>query len=70
MLLAPRACDKVLSGVQMKDSTISFKIERGLKAKLVALAEAENRSLSNFILKLLKEEVAKRESKLAKIQTR
>jgi len=43
----------------MKDTTISFKLERGLKAKLVALAKAENRSLSNFIEKVLKEELAR-----------
>jgi hypothetical protein len=47
----------------MKDTTISLKIERALKAKLLVLAKAENRSLSNFIEKLLKEEVAKRETK-------
>lgn len=47
----------------MKDTTISFKIERTLKAKLVAIARAENRSLSNFIEKILKAEVGKRESK-------
>ncbi len=47
----------------MKDTTISFKVERGLKAKLVALARAENRSLSNFIEKALKELVARREGK-------
>ena len=47
----------------MKDTTISFKLERGLKTKLVALAKAENRSLSNFIDKVLKEELARREPK-------
>ena len=54
--------DVVLSGL-MKDTTISFKLERGLKTKLVALAKAENRSLSNFIEKVLKEELARREAK-------
>jgi predicted transcriptional regulator len=53
----------------MKDTTISLKIERALKAKLLALAKAENRSLSNFIEKLLKAEVAKHESKLGRVKT-
>ena len=53
----------------MKDTTISLKIERALKAKLLALAKAENRSLSNYIEKLLKAEVAKRESKLGGVKT-
>lgn len=48
---------------RMKDTTISFKIERSLKAKLVALAKGENRSLSNFIEKILKEVVSKHEAK-------
>ena len=47
----------------MKDTTISLKIERTLKAKLLALAKQENRSLSNFVEKLLKAEVTKYESK-------
>jgi predicted transcriptional regulator len=47
----------------MKDTTVSFKIDRALKAKLVALAKTENRTLSNFIEKTLKEEIAKHESK-------
>jgi predicted transcriptional regulator len=47
----------------MKDTTISFKIERSLKAKLSALAREENRSLSNLILKILKEKLAENESK-------
>jgi predicted transcriptional regulator len=45
----------------MKDTTVSFKIESSLKAKLVTLAKAENRSLSNFIEKVLKEEIARSE---------
>lgn len=53
----------------MKDTTISLKIERALKAKLLALAKAENRSLSNFIEKLLKAEVARHESKVGRIKT-
>jgi predicted transcriptional regulator len=53
----------------MKDTTISLKIERTLKAKLLALAEQENRSLSNFIDKLLKAEVAKHESKHGRSRT-
>ncbi len=52
----------------MKDTTISFKIERALKAKLVALSKAENRTLSNFIEKILKEEIAKYESKHGRIK--
>jgi len=52
----------------MKDTTISLKIERALKAKLLALARAENRSLSNFIEKLLKTEVARHESKVGRIK--
>jgi predicted transcriptional regulator len=47
----------------MKDTTISFKIERSLKAKLSALARDENRSLSNLILKILKEKLAEHEVK-------
>jgi predicted transcriptional regulator len=53
----------------MKDTTISFKLERGLKTKLVALAKAENRSLSNFIEKVLKEECARREAKHSRPKT-
>lgn len=45
----------------MKDTTISFKVDRSLKAKLLALAKAENRSLSNLIEKVLKEEIARYE---------
>jgi predicted transcriptional regulator len=47
----------------MKDTTISFKIERSLKAKLSALAREENRSLSNLIVNVLKEKLDERESK-------
>jgi predicted transcriptional regulator len=47
----------------VKDTTVSFKLEKSLKAKLVALAKSENRSLSNLIEKVLKEEVARSESK-------
>jgi hypothetical protein len=47
----------------MKDSTVSLKIEKALKAKLVALAKAENRSLSNYIEGVLKREIANREVK-------
>ena len=47
----------------MKDTTISLKIDRSLKSKLVSLAKNENRSLSNYIENLLKEDIAKHESK-------
>jgi len=47
----------------MKDTTISLKIERSLKAKLLVLAKNENRTLSNLIEKLLKDEVARHEGK-------
>ncbi len=53
----------------MKDTTVSFKIERGFKAKLVALAKAENRTLSNFIEKILKEKIAKQELRHGRIKT-
>ena len=69
MFLALQKNNVVISCRKMKDTTISLKIERHLKAKLLALAEAENRSLSNFIEKLLKAEVARHESKAARIKT-
>jgi predicted transcriptional regulator len=47
----------------LKDTTISLKIEKTLKAKLVALARAENRSFSNFIEGVLKKEIARKEVK-------
>jgi predicted transcriptional regulator len=47
----------------VKDTTVSFKLEKSVKAKLVALAKAESRSLSNFIEKVLKEEISRSESK-------
>jgi predicted transcriptional regulator len=47
----------------MKDTTVSLKIEKALKAKLVALAKAENRSLSNFIEGILKNEIANKDVK-------
>jgi len=53
----------------MKDTTISLKIERSLKSKLLVLAQSENRSLSNLIEKLLKAEVAKYESKHGRIKS-
>jgi len=52
----------------MKDTTISLKIDRSLKAKLVSMAKSENRSLSNYIEKVLKEDVAKHELKHARIK--
>ena len=45
----------------MKDTTVSLKLEKAFKAKLVARAKAENRSLSNFIEGVLKKEIAKKE---------
>ena len=53
----------------MKDTTVSFKLEKLVKAKLVALAKAENRSLSNFIEKVLREEITRRESKHSRGKT-
>jgi len=58
----------VVFAAKMKDTTVSFKIERVLKAKLVAIARSENRTLSNFIEKILKEEVTKCESKYGRIK--
>jgi predicted transcriptional regulator len=52
--------------LRVKDTTVSFKIDRSLKAKLVTLAKADSRSLSNFIEKVLKEEIARREDKLGR----
>jgi len=63
VFLDSRTSYVVVSAREMKDTTISLKIERALKAKLLALARQENRSLSNFVEKLLKAEVAKYESK-------
>jgi hypothetical protein len=51
----------------MKDTTISLKMESALKSKLLVLAKNENRTLSNFIEKILKEEVAKHERKSTRI---
>jgi predicted transcriptional regulator len=53
----------------MKDTTVSLKIEKALKAKLVALAKAENRSLSNFIEGVLKKEIANKEVKHSRART-
>jgi predicted transcriptional regulator len=53
----------------MKDTTISLKIERALKSKLLILAKNENRTLSNFIEKLLKDEVARHEGKSSRTET-
>ena len=50
----------------MKDTAISLKIEGALKAKLIALAKAENRSLSNFIEGVLKKEIANKEVKYSR----
>jgi len=53
----------VVISARMRDTTISFKIDRAMKAKLVALAKGEDRTLSNFIEKILKAEIQKHESK-------
>ena len=53
----------------MKDSVVSFKIDKSLKAKLVSLAKSENRSLSNYIEKVLKEEIARREARVIRAKT-
>jgi predicted transcriptional regulator len=53
----------------VKDTTVSFKLDRSLKTKLVALAKSENRSLSNFIEKVLKDEIARHESKQGRSKT-
>ena len=47
----------------VKDAIISLKVDQSLKAEVSALAKAENRSLSNFIEKVLKAEVAKTKAK-------
>ena len=59
----------VLFARAMKDTTISLKIERSLKAKLLVIAKNENRTLSNLIEKLLKDEVARNEGKLGKVKS-
>ena len=64
-----RDCEVVLSAETMKDTTVSLKIEKALKAKLIALARAENRSLSNFIEGVLKKEIASRETKRSKVRS-
>lgn len=52
----------------MKDATISLKIERVLKTKLLAIAKEENRSLSNYIESVLKADVAKHEAKIGRVK--
>ena len=69
MFLDGRTSYVVVSAREMKDTTISLKIERALKTKLVALARQENRSLSNFVEKLLKTEVAKYELKHGRLKS-
>ncbi len=61
---------RVLFALAMKDTTVCFKIERALKDKLAALAKKENRSLSNFIELILKDEMAKRESQRSRLKPR
>ena len=69
MFLDGRRSYVVVSVREMKDTTISLKIEQALKAKLLALARLENRSLSNFVEKLLKAEVAKYELKHGRLKS-
>ena len=69
MFLDSRTSYVVVSAREMKDTTISLKIERSLKAKLLALARQENRSLSNFVEKLLKAEVTKYELKHGRLKS-
>ena len=69
MFLDGRTSYVVVSAREMKDTTISLKIERALKAKLLALARQENRSLSNFVEKLLKAEVVKYELKHGRLKS-
>jgi predicted transcriptional regulator len=49
-----------------RDSIITFKVDKLLKAKLAAIAAAESRSLSNFIEKVLKEEIDRRDARRSK----
>lgn len=65
MFLVDERSYVVLFGGAMKDTTISLKIDRALKTKLLVLAKNENRTLSNFIEKLLKNEVSRHEGKSA-----
>jgi hypothetical protein len=55
--------NNVVISAPIRDTTISFRIDRMMKAKLVALAKAEDRTLSNVIEKILKAEIQKHESK-------
>jgi predicted transcriptional regulator len=52
----------------MKDTAISLKLEGALKTKLLVLAKEENRTLSNFIEKLLKNEVARHEREAGRVR--
>ena len=69
MFLDDRTFYVVVSARDMKDTTISLKIEQAFKAKLLVLARQENRSLSNFVEKLLKAEVAKYELKHGRLRS-
>jgi predicted transcriptional regulator len=51
------------------DARVSSKIQRTLKAKLITIARAKKRSLSNLIEKALKEEIEKYERKHGPIET-
>lgn len=65
LMLPKRRCSIRLA---MKDKIISFKIEHVMKAKLLVLAKAESRSLSNFIDKVLREEIRKYEAQHGRIK--
>ena len=69
MFLDDRTFYVVVSARDMKDTTISLKIEQAFKAKLLVLARQENRSLSNFVEKLLKAEVTKYELKHGRLRS-
>jgi len=53
----------------VKDTTITFKLEKALKPRLTVSTKAENRSLSNFIEKVLKEEINRQEAKVGRARS-
>jgi predicted transcriptional regulator len=52
-----------------RDTVISFKVDRAFKAKLAAIAATEHRSLSNFIEKVLNEELDRRDARKQKTKS-